>query len=345
MVTSEQVARLAGVSRTTVSRVLSGSGRISEEVRRRVLDAAAELGYEPNIIAQSMVKQRSRTIALGLFHVEEGLSFSRLGETKHYFYLDVLKYIEEEAAAAHYDLLQPSRPLGNTPESYVRSLQTRNVAGVLLLALSSADPRIPALVQANIPAVFIDAVGQGSSATYIKGDSVGGARQVTEHLLALGHRRIAFIAGSLTNMFGMERILGAQQAYASAGLSLDPGLIRQAGWNTRQAYEAARQLLAERRDFTAIVAGSDLMAIGILRALREQGLRVPEDISLTGFDDVELSRYTEPALTTVRQDQEAMGRQAIQLLLRLIQGEEHIAPVTLPTHLVTRQSTGPALIQ
>ncbi|GHO46667.1 LacI family DNA-binding transcriptional regulator [Ktedonospora formicarum] len=344
MITSEQVARLAGVSRTTVSRVLNGTGRISEEVRQRVLEAAATLGYEPNVVAQSMVRQRSRTIVLGMFHVEEGLSFSRLGETKHYFYLDVLKYIEAEAAEADYDLLQPSRPQDMTPEGYVRSLRTRNVAGAILLALSSADARIPALVQADLPTVFIDAVGQGRFATYIKSDNGNGARQVTEHLLSLGHRRIAFLTGSLSNMFGMERILGAQQAFTSAGYSLDPDLIRQSGWNTEQAYEAACQLLNERRDFTAIVAGSDLMAMGILRALREQGLCVPKDVSLTGFDDVGLARYTEPGLTTVRQDKEAMGRQAIQLLLRMIEGEEYIPPVTLPTRLVVRQSTGPAPI-
>ncbi|GHO58583.1 LacI family DNA-binding transcriptional regulator [Ktedonobacter robiniae] len=342
MVTSEEVARLAGVSRTTVSRVLSGSGRISEEVRQRVLEAAASLGYEPNVVAQSMVRQRSRTIALGLFHVEEGLSFSRLGETKHHFYLDVLKYIEEEAANAGYDLLQPSRPLGRTPESYVRTLQTRQVAGAVMLALSSTDPRIPALVQAHIPTVFIDAVGQGPGATYVKGDHVSGARQVTEHLLALGHKRMAFFVGPSSNMFGMERLFGAQQALASAGRSLDPSLVRQSGWNMQQAYEAAAQLLSERRDFTAIIAGSDLMAIGILRALRERGLHVPEDVSLSGFDDLELASYTDPGLTTVRQDRVAMGRGAIQLLLRLIQGEQHLAPLILPTQLIARQSTGPA---
>src|SRR5579859_2947027 len=127
MATSTEVARLAGVSRATVSRVLNGSARISEDAKTRVHTAMATLGYEPDVVAQSLVRQRSRTIALGLFDQEDGLSFSRLGETANYFYIDMLKCIEREAAASGYDLLLSSRPRGKSPESYVRSLQMRRI--------------------------------------------------------------------------------------------------------------------------------------------------------------------------------------------------------------------------
>jgi DNA-binding LacI/PurR family transcriptional regulator len=160
-------------------------------------------------------------------------------------------------------------------------------------------------------------------------------------LLALGHRQIAFLTGSIHDLAGLERLLGCQQALAQAGIAPDPGLVRQSGWNVNEAYEAAKVLLAERRDFTAIVAGSDFMAIGILRALNEHGLSVPADISLIGFDDIEFCQYTNPQLTTIRQDRDAMGRGAVQRLVAMIDGTEEASPLIVQTQLIVRQSTGP----
>lgn len=333
MATSEEVAQLAGVSRATVSRALNGSARISEEARTRVHEAMAKLGYEPDIAAQSLVRQRSRMIVLSL-------SLARLVQTENYFYTDMLKCIEQEAIALGYDLLLPSRPRGKAPESYVRSLQMRRVAGTIMLAITPTDPRVQSLIEAGIPTVFIDGMGQGKHAIFVRSNHLEGARQLAEHLLSLGHRQIAFIGGPTVDLAAMERLLGFQQALAMTGISLDPDLVRQTGWNTEEAYQAAKVLLSQRRDFTAIVAGSDLMAIGILRALHEHHLRIPEDISLTGFDDVVLSQYTTPSLTTVRQDRETMGKEAMQRLAKLIDGQETTSLV-LPTQLVMRQSTGP----
>jgi LacI family transcriptional regulator len=339
MITSEEVARLAGVSRATVSRTLNGSTQVSKETRERVHSAIATLGYEPDLVAQSLVRQRSHVIALSLFPGDNGLTISRLGETANYFYLDVLKNIEREALAHGYDLLLPSLPPGKSSESYIRSLKTRRIAGAIMTAFHATDPRIQALIHSNIPTVFIDNMGQGRHATYIKSDNIDGARQATEHLLALGHRRIAFLTGQTIDLSGMERLLGCQQALARAGIAPDPALVRQSGWNIDEAYNAALLLLAERRDFTAIVAGSDLMAIGILRALTEQGLRVPDDVSLLGFDDVDFCQYTAPPLTTVRQDRVVMGRSAVQLLIAMIEGRGDVSPLTLPMQLVVRKST------
>ncbi len=339
MATSEEVAQLAGVSRATVSRALNGSARVSDEVRKRVQDAIATLEYEPDVIAQSLVRQRSRVLALSFFAENNELPLSHLGLTSQYFYLDVLHNIEREAVELGYDLLLPSRPNGKSPENYVRSLQTRRVAGCIML--HATEPRIRALIHSSLPTVFIDRASQGSHATYIKSDNIDGARQATEHLLSLGHRRIAFLTGPTNDLAGLERLLGCQQALAQAGIAPDSGLIRQSGWNIDEAYETARVVLAERRDFTAIVAGSDFMAIGILRALTEQGLHVPEDISLVGFDDIDFCQYTVPPLTTVRQDRVAMGRGAVQQLVALMEGSEAVSPKILPTQLVVRKSTGP----
>lgn len=342
MVTSEQVARLAGVSRATVSRVLNGSPRISEEARARVHAAMAELGYEPDVVAQSLVRQRSRVIALGIFQEGEGMTFSYLGRTQHYFYLDVLKAIEQEATSAGYDLLLPSRPLGSAPEHYIRALRMRRVAGTIMMATHRADPRVQELLKAHLPTVFLDNMIQSSHASYVKGNNIDGARQATAHLLSLGHRRIAFLTGPASGLPSTERLLGSQQALAQIGVEMDPALIRQSGWNTDEAYSSMKSLLAERRDFTAVVAGSDLMAIGILQALHEEGVQVPKHISLTGFDDVDLSQYTFPPLTTVCVNREALGKGAVQMLLQLIEGQTDLPPLIVPASLIVRGSTGPA---
>lgn len=339
MATSEEVARLAGVSRATVSRALNGSARVSDEAKARVHAAIANLGYEPDVVAQSLVRQRSRTIAVNLVPEDNEPPLAHLGRTGQYFYLSVLEVIEREAIAFGYDLLLPSRPHGRSPESFVRSLQTRRVAGCIVFHATEAQ--VQALTHSSIPAVFVDKLGQGDHATYVKSDNVDGTRQATEHLLALGHRRIALLTGLTTALAGLERLMGYQQALGQAGIAPDAGLVRQSGWNINEAYEAARVLLAERRDFTAIVAGSDFMATGILRALSEHGLRVPEDVSLIGFDDTEFSQYTIPPLTTVGQDRVAMGRGALQRLVAMVEGAGNTSPLILPTQLVVRKSTGP----
>lgn len=340
LVTSKQVARLAGVSRSTVSRTLNGSSHVSDETRQRVLAAVATLSYEPDVVGQSLVRQRSHVLALGFF-ADASMALSQLGQPEYYFYLQVLQYLEQEAKASGYDLILSSHSPARSVDQYIRSLRTRRIAGTIMIAGPPTDARVSALIKAEIPTVFIDHMGKGPAATYIKSDNVAGSRQIVEHLLHLGHTRIAFLTGQVTDLAGVERLLGAQQIMAHAGLGIAPGLIRQSDWTMESAYQATVALLQERRDFTAIVAGSDMMALGILRALHVFQLRVPEDVSVTGFDDIQLGEYTEPPLTTMHQDAMTMGRESVRLLLTMIEKKEQVAPLVLPTHLVVRSSTGP----
>jgi len=343
MVTSEQVAREAGVSRATVSRVLNGSGRVSDETKKRIYAAIATLGYEANVFARITPKERSQLIALALMG-KNGLNFSSLTDTKYYYYLDLIRFIEVDAAKENFDFFLPSSLYNafnssNDPAtSYILTLQARQVAGVIMLALDSTDPRIQALCSSSIPTVFIDCIYQGERATYVKSDYMNGARQATTHLLELGHRRIAFFPGDPISLSGVERLMGYQQTMAQAGLVIDSNLVRQSSFASKDAYLAAMTLLSERRDFSAIVASSDMMALGILRALQKHNLRVPEDISLIGFDDIDLSADADPPLTTVRQDKQALSQGAISQLLQLIKGEE-TPPLIVPTQLIIRAST------
>ena len=342
VITSEEVAKLAGVSRATVSRTLNGSERISMKTRTRVHEAIAQLGYEPNTVAQNLVRRRSTTIALGLFPNDAQSPLSHFDMSQYYFYIDVLRSVEQQGVSSGYDLLLPAQPLGSSLKNYVSSLKTRRVAGTIMMALGPTDPRIQALITADIPSVFIDDMAQGTHATYVKSDNVGGVRQAVEYLLQLGHRRIALIHGLTIHIPGLERLMGYQQALANAALIPDPGLIRQSGWDTDDAYTVTKQLLQERRDFTAIIAGSDLMAVGVLQALQEEGIAVPDEMSLMGFDDVNLCRYMTPRLSTIRQDRMEMGKNAVRLLIAMINDKAEATPCIIPTTLVPRGSTGPA---
>ncbi|AZM48731.1 LacI family transcriptional regulator [Streptomyces sp. WAC 06738] len=337
MATSEDVARLAGVSRATVSRVMSGTARVSEATRRRVEAAAASLGYEPDVAAQSLSGARSKTIALGFF-ANDMWALSQMIRPQYHFHLDVLRHIEEAAAKAGYDLLMPSRPASASSDSYVRLLRSRRVAGTIMVACPPGDVRTQALIESRLPTVFIDTIGVGPSATYVTSDNTDGARQITEHLLQLGHRRIARITGTETDPSGHDRLAGIRQALAAHGVAEDTGLARKSDWSVEGAYREMLELLDRRGDFTAVIAESDMMAIGILRALHEHGLRVAEDVSLTGFDDIDLSAFASPPLTTVRQDAEAMGVGAVHALLDLVDGRS-VAPLVLPTEIVIRSST------
>ena len=345
LATSEDVARLAGVSRATVSRTLSGNAKVNDDTRRKVEAAAATLGYVPDIAAQSLSGGPSRTIAISFF-ADDKWALSQLTKPKHYFYLNVLRSIEAGAAVAGYDLLLPTRPheAEASSQSYVRRLRARRVAGTIMVACPPGDIRIQALVEAKIPTVFIDAIATGPAATWVTSQNAEGAEAVTRHLIELGHRRIARITGTETDPSGGERLRGIRAAFAAAGIPEDSGLARQSDWSTEGAYQATNDLIEARPDLTAIVAESDMMAIGVLRALHEHGLRVPEDVSVTGFDDVDLSAYTLPSLTTVRQDTETMGAGAVRALLDLIDDpagplDLAPAPLRLPTELVVRDST------
>lgn len=341
MATSEEVARLAGVSRATVSRVLSGTVKVSEGTRRRVEEAAAQLGYQPDVAAQSLSGARSKTIALGFFS-NDMWALSQLTRPQYHFHLDVLRHIEAAAAKAGYDLLLPSRPTSTSSDGYVRLLRSRRVAGTIMVACPPDDVRIQALVESQLPTVFIDSIGSGSRATYVTSDNTEGAKRITEHLLDLGHRRIARVTGTETDPSGHDRLTGIRQALAARGVPEDPGLIGGSDWSIEGAYHATLELLERGRDFTAVIAESDMMAIGILRALHEHGLRVPQDVSVTGFDDIDLSQFTAPPLTTVRQDAEAIGTRAMEALLSIIDGAQAPQPIVLPTEIVIRDSTSGA---
>ncbi|MCL2728670.1 MAG: LacI family transcriptional regulator [Actinomycetia bacterium] len=336
-VTIAEVAERAGVSLTTVSHVLSARRPVAPGTRQRVLEIIDELGYEPDSAAAGLAGARSTTIALDAFG-GTSWALSQLVEPESYFYIGLLRAIEAHATAAGHDLLMPSRPQDDAG-GYLRRLRSRRAAGVVVMARNFDDPRTRALLEAQFPTVFVDMFGRGPKATSVTSDNADGARQATEHLLALGHRRIARISKAADPMAGQGRNTGARAALSAAGVLEDPRLVLEAEWTPDAAYQATVRLLRSGAPFTAVLAGSDVMAINVIAALADHGLRVPEDVSVVGFDDLQLGTMVRPTLTTVRQDTDAMGAAVIEALRRILDGEPAPEPILVPTALVVRGST------
>jgi DNA-binding LacI/PurR family transcriptional regulator len=352
--TLEQVAALAGVSRATVSRVVNGSPRVSPAVRAQVERAVAKLGYVPNRAARSLVTRRADSVAL-VVSEPHARFFSEP------FFAGMVRGVSAALADTGVQLLlliandlpdQPGHHPGGPPDPPGRGRLERyviggHVDGVLLASLHGDDPLPATLERAGVPAVLVgrpagrggpgDRRG-GAPASYVDADNRGGARMAVDHLARRGRRRIATITGPLDMGVGVDRLDGWRDGLAAAGLG--GGELVETGDFTEESGAAAMARLLARpgRPVDAVFAASDLMAAGALRALRDAGRRVPEDVAVVGFEDSAVARYAQPPLTTVRQPIEEMGRQATRLLLAKVAGEAGGMHLVLDVELVVRAS-------
>lgn len=333
--TLEAVAEHAGVSRATVSRVVNGSPGVRGPVRQRVEQSIAALGYVPNQAARTLVTRRHDAVAVVVAEPEPRV-FSDP------FFATHLRGMSRELSAADSQLVLL---LVENRDDYARIgryLAGRHVDGALALSLHQDDP-LPAMTrEAGLPTVFGGRPsrpledGPDGRTLYADSDNRGGARLATGHLLALGRRRIAHITGRLDQTSAADRLSGYRDVLTDAG----PALLAHGDFTRQGGAAAMRRLLETAPDLDAVFAANDLMASGALRVLHERGLRVPEDVAVVGFDDVEsIALWTDPPLTTVRQDVEEIGREMTRMLLRLLShGPDGLAPSVLPTHLVCRAS-------
>ena len=341
--TLDEVASRAGVGRGTVSRVVNGSPQVSPEARAAVQKAIDELGYVPNRAARALVTQRTDSVALVVSESEERV----FGEP---FFAGIVRGVSSALADTQ---LQLWLAMAQSPAERPRvehHLTNQHVDGVMLLSLHDADPLPNLLEQRGLPVVLggrparMLTAGTGSPGTlvtdvaFVDADNEGGARLAVGHLLDRNRRRIAAIAGPQDMAAGVSRLAGYREAIERSGLPVDESLIAYGDFSEASGERAVHELLARNADIDAVFAASDLMAVGALRALRELGRRVPDDVSLVGFDDVAIARQTDPPLTTVHQPVEAMGREMVRLLLARIAGAAPTA-VMVETHLVERAST------
>lgn len=329
--TLEAVARRAGVSRATVSRVVNGSTTVAAPIQEAVRQAVRELGYVPNLAARSLVTQRTDSFALVLPETA-----SRVFSDDQFF-PGIIRGVSQELEAADKQLVLMMASSAASHERIERYAASRHVDGVLFASIHGVDPMPGTLAGMGIP-VVCNGRPLGSeppSVPYVDVDHVSGVTQAVRHLLNAGRRRIATIAGPQDMVAGIDRLAGYRSALAESGCQ---PIVAVGDFTRESGARAMRQLLDDDPKLDAVFVASDLMAHGALRTLREAGRRVPDDVAVIGFDDIEMARFTEPPLTTVRQPIHEMGRRMTRQLLRLAAGEEVEPALILPTELVVRES-------
>lgn len=334
--TLEHVAELAGVSRSTVSRVVNNQSGVREDVRQRVWQIIDETGYRPNLVARALASNRSGIICLVVPH-----AFSRLF-TDPYF----PRLTQGITLGCNTNDLSLTLFLFHNEEEEARL--TRRIAnaslfdGVIMASSQFDDPLIPHLIENEVPLVMIGRQDRYPQVSFVDADNVNGAHAATSHLLRLGYLRIAHISGPQNMVAGQDRLNGYRQALRERGQSFQEELVTEGDFSEAGGYMAMQRLLPARPD--AVFAASDQLALGAWRAIREAGLQVPHDIALVGYDDLQPPAAGRPRLTTIRQPVARIGREAVNVLIDVIKNDP--APprrVIFDTELVIRESCGATL--
>ena len=331
-VTLEQVARVANVSRATVSRVVNGDRRVGQPVRAAVETVVRDLGYVPNRAARSLVTRRSDSVAVVIPEPTTQL----FGDP---FFPRVLRGISDALAEEAMQLIL-LMPEGRADEARVeRYLEAGHTDGVLLISLHGGDPLPAGLRRHGVP-VVVGGRPPGDGFTYVDVDNRGGAASAVGHLIDTGRRKIATIGGPLDMAVGADRLAGYRERRTAAGMDSDEVLVEVADFTHDGGRAGMERLLRREPSLDAVFAASDLMAIGAIAALRAAGRSIPDDVAVVGFDDSQLATTTDPALTSVRQPIEEMGREMTRLLVEEIRDPGRPPRrVILDTELVVRGSS------
>jgi len=329
--TIEDVAKLAGVSTATVSRVVNQTGQVTEKTTQRVRAAIAEINYLPSAGAKSLASRKTNTIGL----LSSDISVP--------FFGPILRGIESEATRVGYGLLiSCTQSSQNSSKVYDRYLGPHNTDGLLVFAGTLSDEELGYLVNIGFPLVLLhQSSPAGLSIPSVTVENKDGTYSLVNHLIEVhGCQRIAFLRGPENHQDSYWRELGYRESLKAHSLPYDPHLIGVGAFNQLEAYQTVKDWLANGLEFDAVFGGDDEGAIGAITALREAGQRVPEDVAVVGFDDIHLAHYLIPALTTVRAPIEQAGQQAVKQLVRQIEKEIPDPITMLPTELVIRSSCG-----
>ncbi|MEN3189080.1 MAG: LacI family DNA-binding transcriptional regulator [Atribacterota bacterium] len=331
MVSIKDVARLAGVSPTTVSRVINGTGAASPQTTERVLQAVKTLGYQPNLLARSLRVQRSKLLGFLVIDIESPV-FARFA-----------KHVEETATKKGYNLILCN--VGENPKrekEYLEILIQRQVEGIIFSRVSDESLLYKTPQLSRIPYVVLDRNLEKEEAPTVKLDNHRAGALAAEHLIALGHRYLACITGPLTIKICRERLEGFLETAKKKGIPEANLLVIEGNFKIDGGKAGVEHILTHPHPPTAIFCMNDLMALGALSTIRERGFSVPEDFSVVGLDNTILSEYSFPPLTTVAQPFDQMARETIQLLMKLIQGKKiRKREILLPPKLLIRASTAP----
>jgi len=331
-VSAEDVARRCGVSRTTVSFVLNNTPgkRISEETRQKVLEAARELNYTPNPQARKLALTKRFSIGFFICHPQSIFSDA--------FIPRLIDGIAQRLNKYRVRLIL--QPVKLKQSNYLKLAREEKIDGIILINTHDKDEGLRELVDRGFPVVVIGRVAD-EGVMQVDIDNHESARRAVNYLIEMGHRRIAMVTHASTIYYAArDRLEGYMHAIRSAGIPVDAELIRTGDFTEESGYRAVSQLLDLKPRPTAIFAGNDVIAYGGIKAIKDRGLKIPQDISIIGFDDDYLSRYLNPPLTTVAVPAGGLGSEAATLLMKMIESEEQVEPQRriLPSHFSVRES-------
>lgn len=326
-VSIKDIAKAAGVSHSTVSRALSNSPLVNPETAERIRRIAQEMGYFPSAIARGLVTKRTHTIGLVVTSIADP------------FIAEIVRGIEEVALDNGYNVfLSNSNADPDREVAVVKALRERRVDGIIVTASRVGDLYLSLLEEFQVPIVLINNQRDGRYVYSVATDNVHGGQLATNYLIELGHRRIGYITGPGRASSSFDRLEGYKRALRQHNLPFDPTLISQGNGRMDGGERAMNQLLSLSSPPTAVFCYNDMTAIGALKAIKSQGLRVPQDISLVGFDDIAFAAYADPPLTTVEQQKYEMGRLAMEMVLHLLDGAGAVDNIVLLGRLVIRES-------
>ncbi len=330
--TIKDIAKVADVTHSTVSRVINNNPAISEETKIRVLEIIKRMDYHPNLIARGLVRQKTRALSLITPVLDPHV-------------LPVIKGVEAACKRYNYALMLFSTDYwADEKLSYLQVVENWLVDGILILNdvyYKGIPEDVKKLQKANIPFVFINKYLGTKKVNTVSVDNYDAVYQVIKYLAGLGHKRIGTIIGGLKAVDGVERFEGYKQALGKFGLEYDANVVGDGGFGKKEAYGEMKRILCVAGERpTAMFCANDLMAIGAIRAIQEKGLRVPQDVAVVGFDDIETGRYFKPSLTTVRPPLEDIGDSAIKLMMKIIENpKRQIEEIPLQARLIIRESS------
>lgn len=332
--TIKDIARMAGVSPATVSKVMNHYGGVSETTKQKVFRVIAETGYQPTFSAKSLATKRSNLIGV-IYAGKINVEFN------HPFFNEVMSAFQKTIGAEGYDLIIFSNEQFNQVQGdYLARCRHFHVDGCLIIAGEEIEDAIYELDQSPIPCIAVDMELAGQQSSFVMTDNYKISQLVVEHLYLHSIRDVAYIAGNEHSPISNLRLEGFKQTMKRFSLPVRQDWIEHGTFFEDSGYEAMKRILHRGSLPQAVVAASDMMALGAMRAIKEAGLRVPEDIAVIGCDDIEACRYSEPQLTTVKQDKQKIGRLAAYMLNDLIQAERELSPVLVDPELCVRKSCG-----
>jgi len=332
--TQNQIAKLSRVSQATVSRVLRGDPRVNEDLRQRVLAVIEKHGYVPDARAQSLRSQRTGILGLVVHRSPRRLA------SDPFFSALIASIIEFAGKAGYHLCVDAARAVQSRRAIYEELLRTRRVDGLILVESQTQDERMPRLLHEGFPFVLIGRYEPIDAVYSVDNDNIGAGKMATRHLLHKGHRRIAYLSGPRGVFVCEDRHTGYRSALKEAGLEYSSELVAWGDFSEEHGYRAMSRLLSLPNPPTAVVAVDDLVAIGALRAAKERGVGIPQELAIVGFNDSPFCQYVEPPLSSVAVDIRTLAQMATDVLIKLI--EEREVPqrrYIVPCHLVERKTT------